>query len=134
VRWPPAGHSRGRRGGWWRDLGDLHHIAELVGLAELALADRAGIGVGQGHQPVGDRFAPRPLLDLGGDALAMVGQLRKPPRGTKLGLGAATPSRSASLGGQHAGLTDRPGQDPSRLGVQLYHLIAPLTGAPNQRP
>jgi hypothetical protein len=38
------------------------------------------------------------------------------------------------LGGQHAGLTDRPGQDPSRLGVELHDLIAPLTGAPSQRP
>jgi hypothetical protein len=64
----------------------------------------------------------------------VVGQLLKPTRGTKLGLGATATRRSASLGGQHAGLTDRPGQDPSCLGVQLHHLIAPLTSAPGQRP
>jgi hypothetical protein len=39
------------------DLGQLGDLAELVGRAELALADRTGVRIGQGHQPVGDRFA-----------------------------------------------------------------------------
>jgi hypothetical protein len=39
------------------DLSDLHHIAELVGLAELALADRTRVRVGQRHQPVSDLLA-----------------------------------------------------------------------------
>jgi hypothetical protein len=36
------------------DLCELGDVAELVGLAELALADRASVRVGQRHQPVAD--------------------------------------------------------------------------------
>jgi len=50
--------AAGAAAGVGGDLGELHHIAELVGLAQLALADRAGIPVGQRHQPVSDPFAP----------------------------------------------------------------------------
>jgi hypothetical protein len=72
---------------------------------------------------------------MGGDALAVVGQLLKPPRGMKLGLGAATPSRRTGLGGQRAGLTDRPGQDPPRLGdpVTTIHLAALVVQATSWR-
>jgi hypothetical protein len=54
VRWPPAGIAAGAATGVGGDLSDLHHIAELVGLAELALADRTGVRVTHRHQPVGD--------------------------------------------------------------------------------
>jgi hypothetical protein len=80
------------------DLGQLDDVAKLVGRAQLALADRPSVRIAQGHQPVGELLATGSLLDLGGDALAVVGQLLQPPPGTKLGLGAATPSRRTSLG------------------------------------
>jgi hypothetical protein len=45
-------------------LADLKYVAELVGLAELALADRASVRVEHRHQPVGDGLAFDPQLDL----------------------------------------------------------------------
>src|SRR5215211_343166 len=41
------------------DLGDLKDVAELVRDAELAAADRACVGVGERHEPIGDRLAGR---------------------------------------------------------------------------
>src|SRR5947209_6547687 len=38
-------NPRAPRRGVLGDLADLNHVAELVGLAELALADRTGIGI-----------------------------------------------------------------------------------------
>src|SRR4029453_10935966 len=92
----PAGAATGVGG----DLGELDHIAELVGLAELALADRAGVWVAHRHQPVGDLLATGSLLDLGGDALVAVGQLLQPLGSAELGPGAPATRRGARLGGQ----------------------------------
>ena len=50
-------------------------VPELVRFAELALADRPGVRIGQRHEPVVDRLARDPLLDLRGDLLAAVGEL-----------------------------------------------------------
>ena len=125
--------AAGAASGVGGDLGQLDDVAELVGLGQLALADRAGVRVSQRDEPVSDLLPTGSLLDLGGDALATVGQLLKSPRGTKLGLGAASTRRRASLGGQRVGLTDRPAQNPSRLPVELHDLIAPLPDAPGQR-
>jgi hypothetical protein len=80
-------------------LGQLGDVAELVGPAELALADRPGIRVGQRHQPVDDPLAALPLLDLGDDALAAVCQLLQPAGSPQLGLCAAPTCRGPCLGG-----------------------------------
>src|SRR5512144_144541 len=45
----------------------LRDESELVGLAQLALADRPGVGVEQRHDPVPDRLARHTLADLPGD-------------------------------------------------------------------
>src|SRR3954454_22172187 len=52
------------------DLGDLGDVAALGRLAELALADRPGVGVCDRDQPVGDLQPPRATTDLLGDLLA----------------------------------------------------------------
>src|SRR5438132_2176596 len=69
-----------------RDLADLDDVSELVGLAELALADRAGIGVEHRHQPLCDRLPRDPLLDLRRDALGAVRELLKARDRLKLAL------------------------------------------------
>ena len=61
-------------------LGQLRHVPELVRLAELALADRSRVRVGERDEPVFDRLARHALLDLPGDLLAAVGQLLEPRR------------------------------------------------------
>src|SRR3954447_4210055 len=73
-------------------LGDLHDIAELGRLAQLALADRARVGVGEGHEPVGDLLARDTLADLPGHLLGALDELLEPPRGCELGLRAAAAS------------------------------------------
>jgi len=40
------------------------HVPELGALGELALADRAGIGVVQRDEPIGDRLAREPQPDF----------------------------------------------------------------------
>jgi hypothetical protein len=65
--------AAGTAAGVGGDLGQLGDVAELVGLAELPLADRTRVRVGQRHQPLGDWLAALPLLDLGDDPLATVG-------------------------------------------------------------
>src|SRR5450755_538140 len=54
------------------DLRDLRHVPKLVRLAQLPLADRPGVGIGQRHDPVLDRQAGNALLDLPADFLAAV--------------------------------------------------------------
>jgi hypothetical protein len=58
----PAGALLGVLG----HLADLRDEAELGRPAELALADRPGVGVGQRHQPVADLQAARAAVDLVG--------------------------------------------------------------------
>src|SRR5512133_2229310 len=62
--------TAGAATGVGNDLGQLGDIAELAWLAQLALANRAGIRIAHRHQPVGDLLPTGSLLDLGGDALA----------------------------------------------------------------
>ena len=45
-------------------LAQLVHIPELRALGELALANRAGVGVMQRDEPVGDRLAREPQPNL----------------------------------------------------------------------
>ena len=56
-----------------------------VGLAELALADRPGVRVGERHEPIGDRLPGDPLLDLGRDLLAPIRELLQRRRRPALG-------------------------------------------------
>src|ERR1051325_9034395 len=51
-------------------FGELGDVAELVRLAELALADRPRVGIAQRHDPIADRLAGHPLGDLARDLLA----------------------------------------------------------------
>src|SRR5580704_2188 len=74
-----------------RHLADLEDIPELVWLAELALADRASIRVEHRHQPVADRLAFDPELDLCGDSLGQVDRLLQSRDRCKLSLCAAAP-------------------------------------------
>src|SRR5947208_1293435 len=73
-----------------RDLANLKHVAELVGLAELALADRTGVGVEHGHQSICDRLPGDPQLDLRRDALGPVCELFQPRDRAKLALCTST--------------------------------------------
>ena len=50
-----------------RQLGELEDVAELVALAELALADRPRVRVGERDEPVGDLLAREALADLPAD-------------------------------------------------------------------
>ena len=62
-------------------LRELGHIAEIVGLAEPAPADRTRVRVRERDDAVGDRLALHSPLDLVGDLLAAVGQLLEPRGG-----------------------------------------------------
>ncbi|HWC27868.1 MAG TPA: hypothetical protein VG474_14860, partial [Solirubrobacteraceae bacterium] len=52
----------------------------------LSLADGACVGVGERHEPLGDRLAGEARLDLAGDALAAFGELLEPAGSAQLGL------------------------------------------------
>jgi hypothetical protein len=132
VRRPPAGIAAGAATGVGGDLSDLHHIAELVGLAQLALADRASVRVGQRHQPVSDLLATGSLLDLGDDALATVSELLQLLSGAQLGPGAAPTRGRACLGGQRPRLPDRTSHRLPGLGIELQDLLHALAGPPAQ--
>ena len=67
----PAGALAGVLG----HLADLRDVPELGRFAELALADRPGVGVGDRHQPVGDLQPADATIDLLGDLAAAVGEL-----------------------------------------------------------
>ena len=78
-------------------LADLRDIAELGRLAELALADRAGVGVGDRHQPVGDLQTAGATVDLLGDLAATRGELLELGGGAQLALGAGAARAGARL-------------------------------------
>jgi hypothetical protein len=65
ARPPPAGSARALCAFVLGHLRQLSHIAELVRLAELALADRARVRVRQRDDAIGDRLALDAPLDLG---------------------------------------------------------------------
>ena len=98
-----AGAALGVRG----DLRDLRDVSELVGLAELALADRPGVGIGERDQPVGDLLAANTLPDLVGDLLAAVGELVELGGRPELGLRAASAGLALAVAARRrASLTD----------------------------
>jgi hypothetical protein len=112
------------------DLGELDDVAKLGRLAQLALADRARVGVGQRHQPVGDLLPRQPLCDL----LGPIGQALQPPRGRELGPGVATTRLDRGLGGQRAGLAHRRAHQLAGLAGQPQHRGLNLATAPRDRP
>src|ERR1035441_5851234 len=75
--------------GVFGDLADLRDVPELGRFAELALADRPGVVVGDRHQPVGDLQPADATVDLLGDLLRAAGELVQLVRGCELGPGAA---------------------------------------------
>jgi hypothetical protein len=104
----PAGAAAGVGG----DLGQLHHIAELAGLAELARTDRAGV-----------RSASDTSRSLSGSPRCRCwiwvttrwqrpGQHRQLAGGTQLGPGATPSCRAAGLLGEPARLPDPAAQRP----------------------
>ena len=56
-------------------FGELEDIAELVALAQLALADRPGVGVGERNEALGDLLARQALGDLPADLLGQIGRV-----------------------------------------------------------
>src|SRR6202020_986799 len=113
---------------------DLRHEPELVGLAELALADRPGVRVEDRHDTVGDPLAAHPLLDLLGDP--------PPPRDedlesvdlSQLGLGAPPASASPRDHRQPLRLADRALHELARLCGELEHLLLAFPRPASQRP
>jgi hypothetical protein len=55
-------------------LGDLHRGAELGRVAQLALADRASVGIAHRHEPVGDFLAAYAVRDLLADLRRALGE------------------------------------------------------------
>ena len=114
-------------------LRDLRDVPELVRLAELALADRPCVRVGERHDPVLDRLPRDPQLDLPGDLLAAVGELLQ--RAAALSFARrATPTRLAPGGraSVRASLIERSKQLPGLLG-QREHLRLRLPSATTDR-
>jgi hypothetical protein len=107
-------------------LRDLRHEPKFVGPAQLPLADRPGVGIGQRHDPVLDRLAGDALLDLPADFLAAVGELLQPAGRGQLRLRAAA-TRVASRGRRELpGLGHRAGQKLAGLLGQLQDLALGL--------
>src|SRR6185295_6435982 len=101
---------------------ELEDVAELVAFAELALADRARVGIGERDEPVGDLLASHTLTDLTLDLLGPVGEPLQASCASELALGAATARPSARLSGQ-----------PARFAHRAAHQLAALSG-PCQHP
>ena len=68
-------------------LADLRHVPELVGLAELALADRSGVRVEDRHEPIGDPLAAHPAS----------GSARRPARARMMNCSSLLICRSFAL-------------------------------------
>ncbi len=109
--------AAGAAAGVLAQLGDLRDVAELGRLAQLALADRPGVGVGEGDEPVGDLLAGDALEDLAADLLGALGQFVESVGGGELGLRAAAASALA-----------QPGSQATRLAHGLGGLLAGLAG------
>lgn len=109
-----------------RDLADLRHIAELVGLACLALADRPRVGIGDRDDAACDLLAEQALGRLLCDPFAALGQLLDLARGPQLCLRAAPAGLRARRLGKPPGLFGRAVQEAPGLGVQGNHLLARL--------
>src|SRR5579871_1823337 len=105
------------------DLGQLEDIAELVSLAELALADRAGLRVGHRDNAFCDLLARQTLGDLPGDGRGQFGGLLELQGRGELALRATTPRGRSGLGGQLARLTDRARNQLTGLPSQLEDLL-----------
>ena len=82
------------------DLADLRDVAKLGRFAELALADRASVGICERHQPVADLQSAGAPVDLLGDLLTARGEFLELVGGAELGLGAA--AARSGLGGERS--------------------------------
>jgi hypothetical protein len=78
------------------DLAELVDVPEFVGFAELALANRTGVGVPEGHEPVLDRLAGDALGDLLDHLRAAIRELLQCCGGLQLRAGATATSSTAS--------------------------------------
>jgi hypothetical protein len=103
-------------------LGEPEDVAELIALAELALADRPGVRIGQRHEAVGDLLAGQALGDLPAD---LFGELDL--RLQALDGSAGVPV--ARLVGQGARLTDRAADELAGLPGEVEHHGAGAAGA-----
>src|SRR3954452_13370791 len=104
------------------ELGELHDVAELGRLAQLACADRGRVGVADGDQPIGDRSAREPQLDLRADLLGQFTEPVEPLSGSQLDVGAAPAVRRAQPCGK-----------PTRFADGLGQQLAGLTGQPQRQ-
>ena len=113
------------------DLADLRDVAELGRLAELALADRPRVGVGDRHQPVGDLQPADAAVDLLGD-LAGSGSASSSSLAAARSLAWAPRPRARRprRGGESPGLARGAGDQPAGLLVERHHLRLGLAGAP----
>src|SRR4051812_27280391 len=102
-------------------FGELHDVPELGRRAQLALADRPGVRIADRHQPVGDRLAREPQLDLRAHLLSQLTELLEPISGRLLGTGAAT-SRTLP----------QPGGKSPRFPNGLVEQLAGLPGQPQR--
>ena len=113
--WLAAGTIRPRapRRVFSQQLGELDDVAELGRRAQLALADRPGVGIGHGDQPVGDLLARQPLTDLACDDAGAVGQLR-PDAGRRRACAGRRDRGPERAGARPAGAPRGPSARPAR--------------------
>src|SRR3954462_10167282 len=81
-------------------LAELHDVAELGRLVELALADRSRVGVADRDQPVADRLARQPQPDLGAHPGGQLAQALQPLGRPRLWAHAAAASGPPQAGRQ----------------------------------
>jgi hypothetical protein len=117
-------------------LGQQQAIAELGRLAGLALADGAGVGVAQAHQPVGDHpVAGQPLVGLGQQPPGRrdrLGQLLDQP--TQPPIAGSTPQRPPGIVCHRLHLLQGVPRDLSDLAGEPVDLGHRYLGAPAQGP
>ena len=138
VRRPDLGGQRedqaaGAATGVLAQLGDLHHGSELRRLAQLALADWAGVGVAHRDEAVGDLLASQALGDLLADLRGPLSDPLDPLGRLELRLGAAAPSALAQHRGQAPRLAHRPRRQLARLTSQAQRQLLALPGPPGDR-
>ena len=115
-------------------LGELDDVAELGRRAQLALADRPGVGIGHGDQPVGDLLARQPLTDLARDLAGALGQLLQTPAAASLRRAPRPRARARRCAAsRRASRTDRSSQRAGLAGQPQRGRLA-LAGARRHRP
>jgi hypothetical protein len=121
------------RPGVLAELCDLHHGPELRRLAQLALADRSGVGVAHRHESIGDLLARDAARDLFADLLRARGDQFDALGRVEFGLGATPSGARPQRRGETSRLAQRSGGQGAGLTGQAQRQLLALPGPAGDR-